>query len=191
MGTRILTLKTPDGVFCYDWGMNNVLLVIDQQKQHTGVSAEGRADYRVRHAARAVLKDEHGKVGVMYAGQRQYYKLPGGGIDEGEKVDEALARELLEETGCTAEITGEIGVVEEWRDHEGLHQISYAFSATKKEQISPPAFTQSELDEGFEVRWVADIEEAIRLVEEKVSHDDINVQFMVERDAAILRAVVE
>lgn len=165
-----------------------MILVIDQHKIDPSVSAEGRANYRIRHAARAVLKDETGKIALMFAGQRQYYKLPGGGIDEGEEVREALARELLEETGCTAEITGEIGVVEEWRDYESLHQISYAFSATKKVQTSPPTFTQSELNEGFELRWAADLSEAIRLVEEKVSHHDIHVRFMVERDAAILRA---
>lgn len=168
--------------------MNNVILTLDQNVIDPNASVEDRAHYQIRHAARAVLKDENGRVALMFAGQRQYYKLPGGGIDEGEDVLEALARELLEETGCTAKVTGEIGIVEEWRNFEELHQISYAFSTTKVEQVSSPAFTQSELEEGFEVRWATDINEAIQLVEEKVSHEDIHVRFMAQRDTAILRA---
>ncbi len=168
--------------------MNNIILTLDQHELDPSVSAENRANYRERHAARAVLKDEFGKVALMYAGQRQYYKLPGGGIDEGEEVSKAMARELLEETGCTAEVTGEIGIVEEWRDYDDLHQISYAFTATKTEQVADPDFTQSELDEGFEVRWVDGIEAAVQLVEEHTSHEDVEVSFMAQRDAAILRA---
>jgi len=166
--------------------MNEIILILDQQEQDPTVSSDNRANYHLRHAARAVLQDESGKVALMFAGERKYYKLPGGGIDEGEKISEAMARELLEETGCTAEITSELGVVEEWRDYDGLHQISYAFAAIKKEQIAPPAFTQSELDEGFEVRWVDGIDEAIKLVGAEVSHKDVEVRFMAQRDAAIL-----
>ncbi len=168
--------------------MNNIILVLDEHEVDSTVSAENRANYYVRRAARAVLKDEDGKVALMFAGQRKYYKLPGGGIDVGEEVSGAMARELLEETGCTAEVTGEIGIVEEWRDYDELHQISYAFTAIKKDQIAPPAFTQGELDEGFEVRWVNGIDLAIRLVGAEVSHKDVEVRFMAQRDVAILKA---
>lgn len=168
--------------------MNNVILTLDQNKIDPNVSAENRENYYVRRAARAVLKDENGQIALMYAGQRKYYKLPGGGIDEGEEVAEAMARELLEETGCTAEIVKDLGIVLEWRDFDKMHQISYAFKATKLSQDSSPDFTQSELDEGFEVRWVSDIDEAIQLVESEVGHDDVEVKFMAQRDAAILRA---
>lgn len=170
--------------------MNNVILTLDQHEIDPSVSAENRANYRIRHAARAVLKDDFGKVALMFAGQRQYYKLPGGGIDEGEEVSEAMARELMEETGCKAQVTGKVGIVEEWRDYDELHQISYAFTATKTEQIADPDFTQSELDEGFEVRWVDNIDEAVKLVEKHSSHEDVEVSFMAQRDAAILRAAV-
>ncbi len=171
--------------------MNNVILTLDQRDTDSNVSAENRANYRLRYAARAVLKDEFGKVALMYAGQRQYYKLPGGGIDDGEKISEAMARELMEETGCKAEVIGEIGIVEEWRDYDELHQISYAFTATKTEQVGDPDFTQSELDEGFEVRWIDSLNEAMQLVEAHSSHENVEVRFMAQRDAAILRAVTE
>lgn len=168
--------------------MNKVILTLDQHAIDPSVSAENREDYYVRHAARAVLKDESGRVALMYAGQRKYYKLPGGGIDDGEEIAEAMSRELLEETGCTANIIQELGTVIEWRDFDKMHQISYSFEAVKTNQESSPNLTQSELDEGFEVKWVTDIDEAIRLVEGEIMHDDIEVSFMAKRDAAILRA---
>ena len=99
-----------------------------------------------------------------------------------------MARELLEETGCAAEIVQDLGVVVEWRDFDMMYQISHAFKAIKSNQVSSPSFTQSELEEGFEIRWVSDIDEAIRLVEGKTGHDDVEVRFMALRDTAILRA---
>lgn len=168
--------------------MNNVILTLDHNKIDPTVSAENRENYFVRRAARAVLNDENGQIALLYAGQRKYYKLPGGGIDEGEEIFAAMARELLEETGCIAEIVQDLGIVIEWRDFDTMHQISYAFKAVKIRQDFSPSFTQSELDEGFEIRWVSDIDEAIRLVESEVGHDDIEVKFMAMRDTAILRA---
>lgn len=169
--------------------MNNVILTLDQHEIDASVPADDRENYYVRRAARAVLKDEAGRVALMYAVQRKYYKLPGGGIDEGEEIAEAMAREILEETGCVADVVQDLGIVIEWRDFDKMHQISYAFEAVKTSQDSSPNFTQSEIDEGFEVRWTTDIDEAIRLVEGEVTHEDIEVKFMAQRDTAILRAV--
>lgn len=169
--------------------MDKIILTLDQHKIDPTVSADDRENYYARRAARAVLTDENGQVALMYAGQKQYYKLPGGGIDEGEEIIEALERELMEETGCVAEIERELGIVIEWRDFDKMHQISYAFTATKLRQDSAPAFTPSEIDEGFEFRWVADIDEAIKLVEAQADNVDTRLRFMSQRDAAILRSV--
>jgi ADP-ribose pyrophosphatase YjhB (NUDIX family) len=124
----------------------------------------------------------------MYAKQRDYYKLPGGGVDEGEDLEAALSRELLEETGSRATITEELGEVVEWRDFDQMNQVSFAYKAILVGEPDKPDFTQSEIDEGFEVRWVVNLDEAIKLVEATTAHDDMEVTFMSKRDAAILRA---
>ena len=166
--------------------MNKVILTLDQHKIDPSVPADDRENYYERRAARAVLRDRNGKVALMYASKRQYYKLPGGGIDDGEEVIEALSRELMEETGCIAKIAQNLGITEEWRDFDKMHQISYAFAAEVISQDTPPAFTQSEIEEGFELYWTTNIDSAIGLVESNNNNEDVRVSFMSQRDTAIL-----
>src|SRR3989344_3275304 len=82
-----------------------------------------------RRAARAVLFDADGKVGLSHVANKHYYKLPGGGIDGNEEVIEALKRECREEIGCEIEVMGEVGEIVEHRDKIDLVQTSYCFLA--------------------------------------------------------------
>lgn len=168
--------------------MQKTILVIDQHEMDVSLDISDREGYYHRKAVRAVLSDGAGRVALMHARQRNYYKLPGGGVDEGESLVDALDRELMEEVGAKATVTEMLGEVVEFRDFVKMKQTSYAFSASLNGEPSAPSPTQSEVDEGFEVKWVDGLGEAIKLVESKVNHDDIEVVFMSKRDAAILRA---
>ena len=44
-----------------------------------------------------IIKD--GKIAMMYSLKYDYYKLPGGGIEEGEELRDTLVREVKEESG--------------------------------------------------------------------------------------------
>ncbi|WP_221566640.1 NUDIX domain-containing protein [Alkalihalobacillus sp. TS-13] len=45
-----------------------------------------------------------------YGGLKGKWSFPAGFVDEGETMDEAVKREVLEETGIEAEITGALGI---------------------------------------------------------------------------------
>lgn len=169
------------------------LLTITQNDIDPNFVERDGIEYRDRFAARAVLKDDLGRVTLLFASTRGYYKLPGGGVEQGEDMSLALARELLEEVGAEADVYGEIGRVEEWRvfDDGALHQISDAFLARVSGEIGEPSFTEKELADGFEVHWAKNIDEAIEHVSKTLSHQDIEVSFMSMRDKTILAAARE
>lgn len=67
----------------------------------------GSACFRV--AVSALIFNE-GKVLLAHRRDIDWWNLPGGGMEEGETVDEALCREVLEETGLEVEIGQLVGV---------------------------------------------------------------------------------
>lgn len=166
------------------------LLTIRMQDVVQGYTEESSGEYRVRHAARAVLYDQDGRVALLFASVRGYYKLPGGGVEDGEDMRLALARELMEEVGAEAEVYGEIGRVEEWRvsSESRMHQISDAYLARVSGAIGQPDFTDKEIADGFEVFWADDIDQAIRLVSGTIDHAAHEVRFMSLREKTILEA---
>lgn len=51
-----------------------------------------------------------------------------------------------------------------------------------------PDFTQSEIEEGFELRWAESLDADIKFVAANVTHEDLEGVFMSKRDTAILLA---
>jgi len=147
------------------------------------------AKYRVRQAARAIVFDEDGNIALLNATNNHYYKLPGGGIEEGEDKEIALKRECKEEIGCDVEIVKEVGIIVEYRKNWGLKQTSYCYVAKVVGEKGEPTLEQSEIDEGFETVWLA-INEALKKVKQSkpVIYDG---PYMVARDSAFLEKAKE
>lgn len=140
-----------------------------------------------RRAARAILTDNDGRIALLYVAKYGYHKLPGGGIEDGEDIAQALERELLEETGCQAQVTAELGKITEYRDQWDQKQTSYCYLSVQIGAIGAPDFTEKELSEGFAVVWAKDLSEAISLLEQDTP-DDYGGVFIRERDLTFLRA---
>ncbi len=139
---------------------------------------------RERHAARAVVLMD-GKVALLHAKRDDYYKLAGGGVEEGEDFKTALEREILEEVGATIKVTDELGIIVEQRAKDGLLQISHCYIGNQVGDLAEPNYTEKELAEGFEVVWADDINKAIKLVKNAARNTN-GSKFMVARDLLFL-----
>jgi len=160
--------------------MNQIKLINPEN-----VSEEEVKDYRTREAGRAVVLDENGFIGLLHVSKENYYKLAGGGIEEGEDKIIALRRECLEELGCDIDITGEIGFIIEYRKIFSLKQTSYCYLAKVKGQKGNPDFTNDEKENGFQQVWLP-YKEALDALAKSNTTNFEGSAYIVPRDTAFL-----
>lgn len=129
------------------------------------VAGESHEKLREKYATRTVLLDEDGKVAIINAKKHGYYKIPGGGIEEGEDVKDSARREVLEEAGCDSEITDELGKMTTEIPVWNMLDTSEGFIAKVVGEKGMPNYEEWENERGFEVEWFDGIDTAIKTIE--------------------------
>ncbi|MFA4819511.1 MAG: NUDIX domain-containing protein [Candidatus Aenigmatarchaeota archaeon] len=135
-----------------------------------------------RSASRAILMN-NGKIALMNVTKHNYHKLPGGGIEKGESIEDALFREMKEETGCKIKIIGEVGKIIEHRTRFNILQTSYCFLAEVLEK-GEPEFDKGELAAGYKVEWTT-MNQALKLLK-KEKQETYDGKFIVIRDSKFI-----
>ncbi|MEQ1504933.1 MAG: NUDIX domain-containing protein [Myxococcota bacterium] len=79
-----------------------------------GVVVPGREVYE-RRGAYGVIVDPDWRIAVVVVRGESF--LPGGGIEAGETAEQAVHREIAEETGLAVEIVARMGEAAEWIPH--------------------------------------------------------------------------
>lgn len=162
-------------------------IILEISDKTFGIGEGERYDkpYSLRKTARMVLMREDGMIALQHVANYDYYKLPGGGVEIGESVIEALHREIMEEVGCQAEVLDEVGMVIEYRNQFDVLQISYCYLGRVIGEIHEPSFDEGEVSDGMSSLWVS-IDDALALLQ-KVEPAEYEVYFMVKRDLEVLK----
>lgn len=147
----------------------------------------------VRDSARAIII-RGGKIVMIHGRARDYCKLPGGGIDPGEEREQALVREVAEETGLTVvpESIREYGVVSRRQRgrFEGIFiQDNYYYFCDAVDNGGSAHMEDYELAEDF-VTVEIDPREAIAINDHPHPNGE-GLGVMLERESRILQLLID
>ena len=150
-----------------------ILAVFDEKNYQNTV--ETYEKYSVRGI---IMRD--GKL-AMQCSKEGEYKIPGGGLEDGEDYEQALIREVLEETGLHVkkESIRELGEIQEIRKdifEEKKKYICHSlfYYCEVREEQEPLHLTASEIAKGYEMKWASP---------EKIYQRNI----LIEKDPWIIR----
>ncbi len=139
-----------------------------------------------RLAARAVLRNRDGLIGLVYVKKYDLYAMPGGGVEAGESPEDTVRREVREEAGCTCGQITPLGIVFENRGSQNFVQQSWYYAVEAEQEGLELKLTEKERNNGSEIQWHT-LEEAIRLIDtQDVTMD--SRKFVRLRDLAALEA---
>jgi len=129
------------------------------------------SDFRERNRAAGIVLNDKKEIILMNLTNMYFHMLPGGGVDLNENIEEALYRELKEETGADVQIISDLGIIVENLQERKMKQITYFYLTKVVGEIEEPNFMPDELEQGYQVEWYS-IDEAIKILEEENEYEE-------------------
>ena len=145
-----------------------------------------------RPSARGIIIKDH-KVAMIHSKKYDYYKFPGGGIEEGESPVEAMIREVKEESGLTV-------IPESIREFGNVHrrsktakgglfiQDNFYFICASENDVGNTNLDDYENEEGFALEFVAP---EIAIERNRHCPYESKMPLMLEREARVLELLIE
>jgi ADP-ribose pyrophosphatase YjhB (NUDIX family) len=174
----------------------NKIATIHQKDVFPDMAEDPSVKYTDRNTGKAIMTDEQGSICLVGNRQNDFLQLPGGGIDEGESVEEGVTRECLEETGYRVELISEVGIIDDYRLRDKNHCINFCYIT----RITGPQTEVSQTDDesiiGMYIKWV-DIKTALGIFRDQ--ENDLksgkvtfyNTGFNILRDLKFLEKAIE
>jgi len=140
----------------------------------------------VRTGARAILFDDDNEVALVYETAYDHYKLPGGCVEPGETLEQALRREIAEEIGASIRGIKYLGVVKSHLATYNEDCNQHYFTAKIDGEIGESVWIDEEELHGCSIVWCKDIAQAIDRVASATSQEYVHI-FERARELAGLR----
>lgn len=125
-------------------------------------------DYLYRISIKSLIRNNEGRVLVVKESGRDYWDLPGGGMDHHESIELAIARELKEEVGLVGDFTYKIIAVDEaaYAKVHDFWQVRLIFAVT------PEAMEFTVGEDADEIAFVdpGEFKDSDEAVERKIYH---------------------
>lgn len=149
-----------------------------------------------RPSVRGIIERD-GRIAMMYSQKYGYYKLPGGGMEEGETLEETLIREVREESGLqlipsSIRPFGRVQRIEKGGREAIFVQENYYFFCQAGADALPQTLDEYEQEERFTLAFISP-EEAIGANEQVLRNpppDKPRYAGMLERENRLLRMVM-
>jgi len=127
-----------------DMSEQNSLGIINHETSHR------KTDYLYRISIKGLIKNEKGEVLVVKETGRNYWDLPGGGMDHAENIKLAITRELKEEVNLSGDFTYKIIDVDDpaYLEMHDFWQVRLVF------EVKPDDMVFSAGEDGDEIAFI-------------------------------------
>lgn len=171
------------------------LEISSSDDQTLGFKSDGNQPPKTKFAVRNIVLNEKGEIALVKSFKYGYTQIPGGGLENGETIEEALRRETAEEIGYSIEIIKPLGYYYEQREsslnkHSWTTCFSFVYLSKALEHVGTN-YMEDEIAEGFAPVWVS-LDEAIKAKEAELNHlldtkSSYSGAFSSSRDLSILK----
>ena len=145
-----------------------------------------------RPSSRAIIIKD-GKIALVYSNKYNYYKFPGGGINESEDKIDALIREVKEEVGLiviknSIKEYGEVKRIQKSNLNQIFYQENYYYLCDVENDLMKQNLDEYEQDEEFILKYV---EPQTAIITNYNHQDNLFRKTMIDRDAKVLEILVK